>query len=123
MNVNAVDFVVVPTENIDQAVEFYENVLGLEKSKQWGDQPAWEFEAGNLTLAVWEPTSFGQTFQSHNSPIALQVPDVEEARKELEGKGIKFAIDTMDSGVCHMAFFQDPDGNALMLHKRYAPVA
>ena len=57
----------------------------------------------------------------HTSSIALRVADVEVARKELEAKGVQFGGDTFDTGVCHMAFFSDPDGNAIMLHRRYAP--
>ena len=80
-----------------------------------------EFETGNLTIAVMQSDAFGQEFQRHSHPVALQVDDVEATRAELEGKGVQFQIDTMDSGVCHMAPFSDPDGNVLMLHKRYAP--
>lgn len=119
MNVTGVDFAMVPTQDIDRAVDFYENTLGLERSKQWGDLPAHEFETGNLTLAVWDPTGFGRSFSAQQSAIALQVDDVHAAREELEGKGVTFVAETIDSGVCHMAFFSDPDGNALLLHHRY----
>jgi len=121
MNVTGVDFVTVPTEDFEKARAFYGDVLGLEKSKQWGDMPAMEFEAGNLTIAVMQSDAFGQTFSPHSHPIAFHVDDVESARAELESHGIEFAGDTMDSGVCHMAHFRDPDGNVLMLHSRYAP--
>lgn len=80
-----------------------------------------EFETGNLTIAIMQSDAFGQTFSPHGSPVALQVDDVQAARAELEGKGIEFAADTIDSGVCHMAIFKDPDGNTLMFHHRYAP--
>jgi predicted enzyme related to lactoylglutathione lyase len=49
------------------------------------------------------------------------VDDVAATREELEGKGIKFLADSIDSGVCQMAYFEDPDGNRLMVHHRYAP--
>ena len=120
MDISGVDFTLIPTQDFDRAVDFYENTMGLEKSKQWGTMPGQEFETGNLTLDVWDPTAFGSEFSPHRSPIAFQVPDVAAARAELEAKGIQFA-DTIDSGVCHMAPFHDPDGNALMLHHRYAP--
>jgi predicted enzyme related to lactoylglutathione lyase len=55
------------------------------------------------------------------NPLALHVDDVPAARAALEQKGVSFNGDTFDTGVCHMAFFTDPDGNALMLHHRYAP--
>ena len=83
--------------------------------------PGGEFETGNLTLAVMQSESFGFDFAPNANPIALHVDDVEEARAKLESRGVSFAADTMDTGVCHMAFFKDPDGNALMLHHRYAP--
>ena len=119
--VTGVDFVCVPTQDFDAAVDFYENVLGLEKSKQWGDMPGQEFENGTVTIAVMQPDAFKLDFSPHLLPIAFQVDDVEAARTELESKGVEFGADTLDSGVCHMAHFRDPDGNVLMLHHRYAP--
>jgi len=121
MNVSGVDFICVPVNDIDKAREFYGEVLGLEFGKQWGDMPGFEYETGNLTLAVMQSDAFGQEFAPHTHPVALQVDDVEAARADLEGKGIEFAADTIDSGVCHMAIFSDPFGNGLMLHHRYAP--
>lgn len=121
MNISGVDFITVPTRDYEKASEFYGDVLGLPFSKSWGDMPAGEFETGTLTIAVMQSDAFGQEFRPHGHPIALHVDDMEASRAELEGKGVTFAADTMDSGVCHMAFFSDPDGNALMLHHRYAP--
>jgi len=119
--VTGTDFMTVPTQDYDAAAEFYGTVLGLPFSKRWGDMPAGEFETGNLTIAVMQSDAFGIDFHAHGHPIALHVEDVGAARGELESKGVSFEQDTMDSGVCHMAFFRDPDGNALMLHNRYAP--
>jgi predicted enzyme related to lactoylglutathione lyase len=119
--VTGVDFVTVPAQDIDASASFYGDVLGLPFVKQWGSMPAKEFQAGNLTLAVMEPTAFGQEFRAHGLPIALQVDDVEAARADLESQGVKFVTDTMDSGVCHQAIFLDPAGNSLGLHHRYAP--
>ena len=119
--VTGVDFVILPTRDFDVAVGFYGGVLGLPAGKRWGDRPAQEFQAGNLTLAVWDPKGFGRSFTANTSAIALQVDDVHGAREELEGKGVEVVADTIGSGVCHMAFFSDPDGNALMLQHRYAP--
>ena len=121
MNISGVDFVTVPTRNWEEAKEFYGETLGLERSKRWGNMPASEFETGSLTIALMQSDAFGIEFAPHSLPIALHVEDVEAARAELEAKGVEFAADTMDSGVCHMAHFRDPDGNALMLHHRYAP--
>jgi predicted enzyme related to lactoylglutathione lyase len=120
--ITGVDFVCVPTSDHDRAVEFYGETLGLERLKRWGDMPATEFQAGNLTLAVMDPSAFGQPDARPNSaPIALQVEDVEAARDQLRDKGVEFMIEMMDSGVCHQAIFTDPDGNPLILHHRYAP--
>src|SRR4051812_16112933 len=121
MNISGVDFITVPTKDFEKADAFYGDTLGLERSKQWGSMPAREYETGSLTIAVMQSDAFGIEFQRHSHPIALHVDDVESARSELEGKGVKFHADTVDSGVCHMAYFSDPDGNALMFHNRYAP--
>ena len=119
MNISGVDFIAVPTQDFEKADEFYGDVLGLERSKQWGSMPAREYETGSLTIAVMQSDAFGIEFKPHSHPIALHVDDVAAAREELEANGVEFA-DTIDSGVCHMAPFRDPDGNALMFHSRYA---
>ncbi len=123
--VTGVDFVCVPSRDLTAAMDFYESVLGLERSKLWqraGEEPLGaEFEPGTVTIALLACERLGIEFQANKVPIALQVEDVEAARAELESRGISFAADTVDSGVCHMAYFADPDGNALMLHHRYAP--
>jgi predicted enzyme related to lactoylglutathione lyase len=121
MKVTGVDFITVPTRDFDGADRFYGDVLGLERSKQWGSMPAREYETGSLTIAVMQSDAFGVEFAPHSHPIALHVDDVHSARKELEGKGVEFSGETIDSGVCYMAHFADPDGNRLMLHDRYAP--
>ena len=121
MNVNGVDFITVPTRDFAAAERFYGETLGLRRSKQWGEMPAREFETGSLTIAVMQSDAFGIPFAPHGHPIALHVDDVAAARAELEGQGIEFRGQTIDSGVCHMAIFSDPDGNALMFHHRYAP--
>jgi catechol 2,3-dioxygenase-like lactoylglutathione lyase family enzyme len=121
MNITGVDFITVPTRDFDKADEFYGDVLGLERSKQWGSMPAREYETGSLTIAVMQSDAFGREFKEHTHPIALHVDDVGAAREELESKGVEFVADTIDSGVCHMAIFSDPDGNILMFHHRYAP--
>jgi predicted enzyme related to lactoylglutathione lyase len=119
--ITGVDFVTVPAKDIDESVHFYGTVLGLPFVKQWGSMPGHEFQAGNLTLAVMDPTAFGQEFRPHSLPIALQVDDVAQTREQLEAEGVTFVSDTMDSGVCHQAIFVDPAGNALGIHHRYAP--
>jgi catechol 2,3-dioxygenase-like lactoylglutathione lyase family enzyme len=118
-----VDYVALPTEDYERAAAFYGDTLGLPFVKRWGEMPAGEFQAGNLTLAVMQSEAFGREFRSGNTAVALQVDDVEAARTLLEQKGVTFQGDVLDSGVCHMAFFSDPDGNPLILHHRYAPKA
>jgi predicted enzyme related to lactoylglutathione lyase len=121
MDITGTDFIMLPTQNFEEAEKFYGDVLGLERSKTWGDMPAREFETGNLTIAVVETEKLGMGFSPNTNPVALHVADVAESRAELEAQGVEFAMDTMDSGVCFMAPFSDPDGNTLMLHSRYAP--
>ncbi|MCW2953825.1 MAG: Glyoxalase/bleomycin resistance protein/dioxygenase [Conexibacter sp.] len=119
--ITGVDFVTVPAKDYEASVHFYGTVLGLPLVKRWGEMPAAEFQAGNLTLAVMEPTAFGQEFRPHGLPIALQVEDVAAARTHLEAQGVEFISEMIDSGFCHQAIFLDPAGNALDLHHRYAP--
>ena len=121
MNITGVDFVCVPTRDWERAKDFYGDTLGMERSKRWGNMPASEFETGSLTIALMQSDAFGLEFAPHSLPIALHVDDVQTAREELEAKGVAFGGDTLDSGVCHMAHFRDPDGHVLMLHHRYAP--
>jgi catechol 2,3-dioxygenase-like lactoylglutathione lyase family enzyme len=119
--ITGTDFICVGTKDFDRAVEFYGGVLGLPESKRWGSMPAAEFETGNLTIAVMQSDAFGLEFKPHVHPIELRVEDFEAARAELEARGVEFEGETLDSGVCHQAFFPDPDGNALAIHNRYAP--
>jgi catechol 2,3-dioxygenase-like lactoylglutathione lyase family enzyme len=119
--VTGTDFICVPVTDYDASAAFYGDVLGLPFSKRWGNMPAGEYETGSLTLALMQPDAFGLEFRPHGLPIALHVDDVATARGELESRGVEFEGDILDSGVCHMAHFADPDGNALMLHNRYAP--
>ena len=118
--VTGVDFVTVFVTDYEASKAFYGATLGLD-GFDYGKFPGGEFETGSLTLQVMDAASVGQEFRRSTHPIALHVGDVQAAREELEGKGVRFLGDTIDSGVCHMAPFADPDGNVLMLHHRYAP--
>jgi catechol 2,3-dioxygenase-like lactoylglutathione lyase family enzyme len=114
------DFVSVPVTDLERSTVFYRDTLGLEQVGHGG----WpEFQLGeNVSLYLLDPTTIGQEYTGpHTAPIALRVPDVAEARKALEAKGVAFHGETFDTGVCHMAHFTDPDGNVLMLHRRYSP--
>jgi catechol 2,3-dioxygenase-like lactoylglutathione lyase family enzyme len=120
MIVERTDYVSVPVTDLGRSTAWYRDTLGLEQT----DDGAWpEFRLGeNAFLYLMDPTNIGQEFRGpHTAPIALRVPNVQEARAELEGRGVEFQGDVFDTGVCHMAQFRDPDGNALMLHRRYAP--
>jgi catechol 2,3-dioxygenase-like lactoylglutathione lyase family enzyme len=116
--VERTDFVSIPVQDMDRARAFYRDVLGMH-SPDW--EAGWpEIESGNVSLYLVDPTAMGAEFRASVAPIALRVPDVADARRELEGKGVAFSGEH-DSGVCNMAFFTDTEGNALMLHRRYAP--
>ncbi len=119
--VTGVDFLTVFVKDYPAAQKFYSEVLGLEHAVDYEKIPAGEYETGSLTLQIMDAASVGQEFKPSGNPIALHVDDVAAARTELESKGIEFEGETIDSGVCHMAFFKDPDGNILMFHNRYAP--
>ena len=121
--IGGVDFVGVPTRDLPAALDFYGDVLGLRRSVYVPERNYAEFETGNLTLSVFDAEQFGLEHRVNPNAIALHVDDVREARAALERRGVGFSGDTLDTGVCHMAFFADPDGNAFMLHHRYAPRA
>jgi predicted enzyme related to lactoylglutathione lyase len=119
--VTGVDFVAVPTHDLEVAAAFYGETLGLRRSTFMPERGYAEFETGNLTLSIMNPAKMGMEHRVSPNAIALHVDDVASVRATLEGRGVTFHGDTFDTGVCHMAFFADPDGNALMLHHRYAP--
>jgi predicted enzyme related to lactoylglutathione lyase len=121
--VQGVDFVPLHTRDLDAAVRFYGDTLGLRRSVYIPERSYAEFETGNLTLSVMHAEKMGLEHHVSGNHIALHVDDIEDARGKLEAQGVSFQGDTFDTGVCHMAFFTDPDGNVLMLHHRYAPRA
>ena len=116
MRVELVDFVSVPTRDASRAIAWYREVLGLPES----EFTEGELEAPNVTFSFWEPERDNLPFVANEAGVALRVPDVAAARAELEAKGVEFLADTWHSGVCHFAAFRDPDGNTLILHRRYA---
>lgn len=120
--VTGVDFVSVPTTDLERAVAFYGETLGLHRSMYRPERNFAEFETGTVTLSVVDPKRMGiGPFQPNANHVALHVEDVAAARAQLQERGVAFVGDVFDTGVCHMALFADPDGNALMLHHRYAP--
>jgi catechol 2,3-dioxygenase-like lactoylglutathione lyase family enzyme len=116
--IQELDFIGVPSRDADRARSFYRDVLGMRPDEN-ADYEQW---AGDTCFVVWEPERVGMQFVAQNgNPVPLRVEDVHAARAELESKGVTFFGDTLDTGVCNMAIFADPDGNHLMLHHRYAP--
>ena len=121
MEVEHVDFWALPVTDMERSKAWYRDTLGLPLARD--DQGFPEFSLGdNGFLYLLSLEAVGGAFRGpHDAGFALRVPDVHEARKELEGRGVEFRGDTLDTGVCHMAFFADPDGNQMLLHRRYAP--
>ena len=116
--IQRVDFIGIPSQDADRARAFYRDVLGL-RPDEHGHYEQW---AGDTCIGIWAPEAQGMPFVAQKgSPLPLGVDDVPAAKAELEARGVEFFGDVLDTGVCHMAFFNDPDGNDLMLHHRYAP--
>ncbi len=124
LGVERADFISVPVQDLARAQEFYGETLGLPQNPNTGS-PWVEYELGNVSLALVPPEIMGSEWKArgHQMPIAFRVADVDEARQKLEAEGVEFPDGTIDSGVCHLATFSDPDGNTLQLHRRYAPFA
>lgn len=117
MDVERVDFVSFLTQDLARARHFYTEVLGLEVETAGASDM--ELRAGQVTLDIFDPSSIGRAFAPSPAGLALRVPDVDEARSELEAKGVVFDGETLETSVCKQAWFKDPDGNALMLHRRF----
>jgi catechol 2,3-dioxygenase-like lactoylglutathione lyase family enzyme len=117
VRVERVDFVSFFTQDIARAKRFYSETLGLEIETE--GESDMEFRAGQMTLDIFDPSSVGQAFAPSPAGIALRVPDVDRARAELETKGVEFVGETVETRVCRMAFFKDPDGNSLIIHRRF----
>jgi predicted enzyme related to lactoylglutathione lyase len=119
--ISGVDFVALPTHDVAASVAFYGDMLGLHRSAYIPERNYAEFETGNLTLSIIDAEKMGLEHHPTRHEVALHVDDVAAARNTLQERGVEFRGDIFDTGVCHMAFFSDPEGNALMLHHRYAP--
>jgi predicted enzyme related to lactoylglutathione lyase len=119
--VTGVDFVPFSTQDLKKSMDFYGIKLGLRRSVHVPERHYAEFETGNVTLSIVVGEAMGIGHNVNRTAMALHVDDVASARATLEEAGVQFQGEILDTGVCHMAFFADPDGNALMLHHRYAP--
>jgi catechol 2,3-dioxygenase-like lactoylglutathione lyase family enzyme len=116
--IQRVDFIGIPSQDPERARTFYRDVLGL-RPDEHAEFESW---AGDTCLGIWKPERVGMPFVAQKgNPLPLGVDDVPGARAALEAKGVEFYGGILDTGVCHMAFFSDPDGNDLMLHHRYKP--
>jgi catechol 2,3-dioxygenase-like lactoylglutathione lyase family enzyme len=116
--ITKLDFIGVPSTDSERTRAFYVDTLGLQPDPN----ARFEFWVGETCFGIWEPERiFGEFAPQRNAHLALHVDDVAAARAELEAKGVEFKGETLDTGVCHMALFTDPDGNDVMLHNRYAP--
>ncbi len=116
--ISGLDFVAIPSQDSERSRAFYVETLGLRPD----DHARFEVWAGDTCFGIWQPERLGMPFAAQkNAHLALHVDDVAAARAQLEAKGVTFAGETFDTGVCQMALFTDPDGNDLMLHSRYAP--
>jgi catechol 2,3-dioxygenase-like lactoylglutathione lyase family enzyme len=117
MQVEHVDFVSFLTQDMQRAKRFYAEILGLEIETE--GESDMEFRCSQVTLDIFDPSSVGQQFAVSPAGLALRVSDVDAARAELEGKGVEFDGETIETSVCRQAWFKDPDGNSLMLHRRF----
>jgi catechol 2,3-dioxygenase-like lactoylglutathione lyase family enzyme len=117
VQVERIDFISIPTRDPARALAWYRDLFGLPESEVTDG----ELETPNVTLSFWEPERESMPFVANEAGFALRVVDVGKARAELEAKGVEFIGETWDSGVCRFAAFRDPDGNTLILHRRYAP--
>lgn len=117
VRVEQVDFISIPTRDVRRSLAWYRDVLGMPES----DVSEGELEAPNVTLSFWEPAREDLPFVANTAGFAVRVADVAQARAELEAKGVEFIAETWDSGVCNFAACRDPDGNTVILHRRYAP--
>jgi len=116
--ISKVDSIGIPSRDTERSRQFYVETLGLRPD----ERAANEFWVGDTCFSIWEPERFGMPFEPTRNGLALlRVDDVEAARTELERVGVEFKGDTFETGVCHGATVVGPDGNELVLHKRYAP--
>ena len=118
--ITGTDFITIATKDFDRAASFYGETLGLPELKRWGNMPAAEYETGNLTIAIMQSDAFGLDFHANNHPLEFRVDDFDSAQAELKSRGVEFKGETIDSGFCKQGFFEDPDGNTLAIHHRYA---
>jgi predicted enzyme related to lactoylglutathione lyase len=119
MKVIEIAFTAYPVTDLKRARDFYERILGLEKSRSFGDenQGFVEYDIGPGTLGIgngapdWKPSPQGGS-------AALEVDDFSGAISLLKANGCSFRLEPLETPVCHMAVVSDPDGNSIIIHKR-----
>jgi catechol 2,3-dioxygenase-like lactoylglutathione lyase family enzyme len=116
--IEGTDFISLPTRDLERSKQFYGETLGLPRSPD--DTDFVGFNAGDVTVLLVDPDAIGVAFSPNRNGFALRVADVIAARQQLEAKGVEFLGEVVDTGVRQMAFFADPDGNGLVLHRRNA---
>jgi catechol 2,3-dioxygenase-like lactoylglutathione lyase family enzyme len=114
LGVERVDFFNIATRNAENTRAWYRDVLGLPVDPHNPE----ELLAGQVTLTFWQPEDEGIEFKPDIAGFALRVADVDAAREALEAQGQK-CVGSGDTGVCKMAVFLDPGGNAVILHRRH----
>ncbi len=122
LQISGTDFVFITCTDLERTERFYTETLGLELGPRWGDV-GFEIETGDTTLGFMAASTMGRDFQPSATSIVLRGDDVAAAKAELESRGVELPTGIIDSGVCHQAYFSDPDGNGLGIHHRYAPAS
>ena len=116
MKATQIAFTGIPVTDMKRARAFYEGVLGLKVSGEFGEGMWVEYELGPDTIAIgsvgdqWKPSEDGTS-------VAIEVEDFDAAIKTLKEKNARFAAEGIESPVCRMAVVQDPDGNKVIIHK------
>ncbi len=120
MNIRGTDFIMYQTRDIDKAIAFYRDTLGLEMYGYYEEVKWAEFNAGNTTFALNDPSAFDPNLQAQKGggAVAFSVEDVAATISELESKGVTVTVPVNESPVCHFACVLDPDGNTVWLHER-----
>ena len=118
ITVEHVDFISIPTRDVARAKRFYGETLGLRSRRT--RPPAPSTAPGQVTLGIWAPET---RVSSSRQPVRLRAARAGRRRSppRAGGAGRQFDMETFDTGVCHMALMRDPDGNQIILHRRYAP--
>jgi predicted enzyme related to lactoylglutathione lyase len=115
ITVRAVDFIVYNSSNMKRSKKFYLELFGLKRGHEFTSFWA-EFATKPTTLCLCAPDN-GSKWRGKTA-IALAVDDVYAAVEKLKRKRVKILMPATTTGVCHMAFIADPDGNRICLHQR-----